>query len=98
MTRWRSGILGRIRRGPRGVSGNEHASSPSSGSGDQRLTDQVAELQTRLAHLEQLVQGLQDSVHRGSERQDKRLSEMEKRLDPATMAAALSKDARTRGL
>jgi len=98
MSRWPSGALGRVRHKPRDEPGNEQASSPSSGSGDERLTDQVAELRSRVAHLEQLVQGLQDSVHRGSERQDKRLSEMEKRLEPGTMAAALSKDARTRGL
>jgi len=55
-------------------------------------------LRSRVAHLEQLVQGLQDSVHRGSERQDKRLSEIERQIEPATLAAALSKDARIRGL
>jgi len=48
--------------------------------------------------LEQLVQGLQDSVHRASERQDKRMSDMERRLDPAALAAALTQDERDRGL
>jgi hypothetical protein len=58
----------------------------------------VAVWEARIAHLEQLVQGLQDSVYRDSQRQDKRIAEIEKRLDPATLAAALSKDARDRGL
>ncbi|HEY1566513.1 MAG TPA: hypothetical protein VGF68_05825 [Solirubrobacteraceae bacterium] len=58
----------------------------------------MAELRNRVAHLEQLVQGLQDSVHRASQRQDDRLSEIERRLDPAVIAAALSQDARDRGL
>jgi hypothetical protein len=58
----------------------------------------VAEWEARIAHLEQLVQGLQDSVYRDSQRQDRRIAEIEKRLDPAALAAALSKDARERGL
>ena len=71
--------------------------APSAG-GQEDLSGQVADLRTRLAHLEQLVQGLQDSVHRGSERHEKRMSDMEKRLDPAALAAALDNDARERGL
>lgn len=98
MSRWPSGILDRLRHEPRDASQDEPASLPSSGSGDERLTEEVAQLRSRIAHLEQLVQGLQDSVHRGSERQDKRLSEIERQIDPATLAAALSKDARIRGL
>lgn len=98
MSRWPSGILDRIRHEPRDASPDEPASSPSSGSRDERLTEEVADLRSRIAHLEQLVQGLQDSVHRGSERQDKRLSDIERQIEPATLAAALSKDARTRGL
>jgi len=98
MSRWPSGILDRIRHEPRDASRDEPASPPSSGSREKRLSEEVAELRSRVAHLEQLVQGLQDSVHRGSERQDKRLSEIERQIDPATLAAALSKDARIRGL
>lgn len=98
MSGWPAGIIARVRQQPRDASGDEQAPSPSSDSGEERLSEQVAELRSRVVHLEQLVQGLQDSVHRGSERQDKRVSEIEKRLDPATMAAALSQDARTRGL
>jgi hypothetical protein len=58
----------------------------------------AADLQTRIGHLEQLVQGLQDSVYRESQRNDKRITELETRLDPATLNAALSQDARERGL
>jgi hypothetical protein len=60
--------------------------------------DQVADLRARVAHLEQLVQGLQDSVYRESHRQEKRLTDLELRLDPTELAAALSKNARERGL
>ena len=55
-------------------------------------------LQTRVAHLEQLLQALQDSVHRESERYTKRLTDLEARIEPAALNVALNKDARERGL
>jgi transposase len=55
-------------------------------------------LETRIAHLEQLVEGLQDSVHRESRRQDDRISALEAQIQPAALSAALSKDVRDRGL
>jgi len=55
-------------------------------------------LQARVEHLEQLVEGLQDSTHRESERQSKRLAELEARIEPAALSVALSTDARERGL
>ena len=47
------------------------------------------DLRARMVHLEALVQGLQDSVYRESQRLDKRIAELEARLDPAALAAAL---------
>jgi hypothetical protein len=58
----------------------------------------IEALRARVAHLEQLVQGLQDSVHRESERQGKLISEIQAQIQPGPMNAALSKDARDRGL
>jgi hypothetical protein len=58
----------------------------------------VRDLQARIGHLEALVQGLQDAVYRESQRQDKRMTDLEARTDPAALAAALSEDARQRGL
>ncbi|HUO72136.1 MAG TPA: hypothetical protein VMU39_15320 [Solirubrobacteraceae bacterium] len=55
-------------------------------------------LQARIAHLEQLVEALQDSVHRESERYSKRITELEAQIQPAALGVALSKDARERGL
>jgi hypothetical protein len=55
-------------------------------------------LEERVGHLEQLVEGLQDSVHREARRQGKRIAELEARIDPAALSKALSKDARERGL
>jgi hypothetical protein len=55
-------------------------------------------LEARIQHLEQLVQGLQDSVHRESSRNAKRIAELEARMEPAALGRALSDDARARGL
>ena len=58
----------------------------------------IKALENRLTDLEQLIQGLQDSVYREHQRQNDRLEELEARLDPSALAVALSKDARDRGL
>jgi len=55
-------------------------------------------LERRVEHLEALVQGLQDSVHRESSRQAKRISELETRIQPGALGKALSDNARARGL
>jgi hypothetical protein len=55
-------------------------------------------LQARVAQLEELVEGLQDSVHRESLRHRDRIDELEARLEPGALAVALSTDARQRGL
>lgn len=55
-------------------------------------------LQTRVLHLEQLVQGLQDSVHRESERHAKLISELQAQVQPGVMGVALADEARQRGL
>ena len=58
----------------------------------------IQALRTRVEHLEQLLEALQDSVHRESERQSRRLSDVEAQLQPAALGRALSRDARERGL
>lgn len=55
-------------------------------------------LEVRVAHLEQLVEGFQDSVHRESERQGRLIAELQALIQPGAMSAALNKDARERGL
>ncbi len=60
--------------------------------------DQLSALQARIEHLEDMVQGLQDSVHRESSRQAKRITELEARIEPGAIGRALSDDARARGL
>ena len=63
-----------------------------------RDAGRLGALEGRIAHLEQLVEGLQDSVHRESTRQGKRLTDLEAQIQPAALGAALSKDVRERGL
>jgi hypothetical protein len=60
--------------------------------------DELRALESRIEHLEKLVQGLQDSVHRESSRHAKRIADLETRIQPATLGKALSDDARERGL
>jgi hypothetical protein len=60
--------------------------------------DQLRALEARIKHVEALVQGLQDSVHRESSRQAKRITELEARIQPDALGKALSNDARARGL
>jgi hypothetical protein len=58
----------------------------------------VQALERRVAHLEELLEGLQDSVHRESLRLDRRIAELDAQLEPSVLAVALSRDARERGL
>ena len=60
--------------------------------------DELRALEARVTHLEQLLEGLLDSVLRESTRLGKRVAELEARIDPAALGRALSEDARERGL
>ncbi len=60
--------------------------------------EQLRAIEARVAHLEQLVQGLQDSVHRESERHARLIAELQAQVEPGTMGAAIADDARNRGL
>lgn len=91
----RDGLITRIRQVRRArarASERDTSSTPAPGQ------DELRALEARVAHLEQLVEGLQDSVHRESTRLSERISELEARIQPATLAKSLSQDARERGL
>ena len=60
--------------------------------------DRVQALEARVAHLERQLEGLQDSVHRESERRDKLIADLQAQVHPGAMGAALAEDARSRGL
>ena len=93
--REREGLIARIRQIRRvSARAGEPARPSTSGPGQ----DELRALAARIAELEQLVQGLQDSVHRESTRQGKRIAELEARIQPGVLGRALSEDARERGL
>lgn len=60
--------------------------------------DRLRTVEARVEHLESLLQGLQDSVHRESSRHDKRIADLEARIQPGALGKAISDDARARGL
>jgi hypothetical protein len=91
--REREGLVTRIRQIRRSAAAAETASATASPD-----TALLRALETRVAHLEQLLEGLQDAVHRESERQGKLIAELQAQVQPAAIGAALSKDARERGL
>jgi predicted nucleic acid-binding Zn-ribbon protein len=62
---------------------------------DRRRLERVEQ---RLEHLETMVEGLQDAIHRDSIRHEERMSELERKTEPEAVAKALSEDARRRGL
>ena len=88
----RAGLIAKIRqiRGP-------SPSEPPPG-GPLEGSARIQAIEARVAHLEELIEGLQDSVHRQFERESSRIADLETQIDPAAIAAALSRNARERGL
>jgi hypothetical protein len=95
MMREPEGLIARIRQIRRVAPAAD--SSRTGNAGD--LEDgRLRALEARVAHLEQLVEGLQDSVHRETERHGKLIAELQAQIQPGAMGAALAEDARDRGL
>ncbi len=90
----REGLIARIRQIRRSAGTAQRRAS----SEVEPNNDVIRALEERVAALEQLVEGLQDSVHRETLRQGKRIAELEARIHPAALSKALSQDARERGL
>jgi hypothetical protein len=93
--REREGLIARIRQIRRATATAEEPGKPPTVAPEQ---DHLRAPEARTEHLEQLVQGLQDSVHRESSQRAKRIAELEARIQPAALGKALSDDARARGL
>jgi hypothetical protein len=101
--REREGLVARVRNLRRLAQAREPtpAAQPASnpvGSASSGAPARVDGLEQRVAHLERLLEGLQDSVHRESSRQSKRLTELETQIQPSALGVALDRDARERGL
>jgi Tfp pilus assembly protein FimV len=90
----REGLIARIRQIRRPAAERKR---PIRDAGDPQ-PDRLQGLEARVAHLEQQLEGLQDSVHRESERHAKLIAELQTRIQPGAMGAALAEDARSRGL
>jgi hypothetical protein len=90
----REGLTARIRQMRRLATPREPPKRPT----DDWQGEQIRALETRVAHLEQLLQGLQDSVHRESARHEKLIADLQAQLQPGAIGEALAKDARERGL
>ena len=93
--REREGLIARIRQIRRASAETDQQALPSTSRPE---SDELRALEVRIMHLEQVVQGLQDSVHRESTRLGKRIGELEARIQPAALGRAMSEDARQRGL
>jgi hypothetical protein len=90
----REGLIARIRQIRRLAAAAEKPSAVTTAPDPEA----IRLLEARIAQLEQLAEGLQDSVHRESARQAKLITELEARIQPSAMSAALSRDARERGI
>ncbi len=90
----REGLIARIRQ----IRGLAAGRQPPTSNLDDPRPDRLQALEARVAHLERQLDGLQDSVHRESERHAQLIAELQGQIDPGTMGAALAEDARNRGL
>lgn len=97
----REGLIARIRQVRRAAASADASARRSTGEpkdGGGTGDDRLDALEARIAHLERLLEGLQDSVHRESERHARLIAELQAQIQPGTMGAALAQDARSRGL
>jgi hypothetical protein len=92
----REGLIARIRQVRRLAVPRDRPRSFASASDSD--AERLRTLEERLAHLEQLVEGLQDSVHREWERHSNLIADLQNQVHPAAMGAALAREARDRGL
>jgi hypothetical protein len=90
----RDRLLRRIRQIRRSTADREEHENAAPESSD----DPLRALELRVAHLERLLEGLQDSVHREFERHDELIATLQNEIEPAALGAALAEDARNRGL
>ena len=93
--REREQLIARIRQIRRVAKTADEATEASAGAPER---DRLHLLEERVEHLEALVQGLQDSVHRESSRHAKLIAELEARIQPDALGRAVSDDIRARGL
>jgi hypothetical protein len=92
------GLVGRIRQTRRANAAEGDVAAAGGGGSVARGADRIGGLEQRVAHLERLLEGFQDSVYRESERHAKMITDLQLQVEPGAMSAALAEDARNRGL
>ena len=97
MSREHVGLLRRVSALMRPVVGPRDEPAPAAQEDDPRGAA-AAGLEPRLAHLEALVEGLQDAVDRQARRHDEEMERLRESMQPEVLARSLSEDARRRGL
>jgi uncharacterized coiled-coil protein SlyX len=90
----REGLIARIRQVRRVTTARDRPKTDDEAAPNERMRA----LEARVAHLERMVEGLQDSVHRESDRHARLIAELQAQLQPAAISAALADDARSRGI
>jgi uncharacterized coiled-coil protein SlyX len=60
--------------------------------------ERIEALERRVSHLETMIEGLQDAVHREITRTNDQIDQLRRRTEPGELSRALSEDARHRGL
>jgi hypothetical protein len=90
----RDRLLRRIRQIRRTSAAGERAA----GDASEPQPDRLQALESRVAHLEKLLEGFQDSAHRETERHAKLIAELQSQVEPGAMGAAIAEDVRNRGL
>jgi hypothetical protein len=76
-------------------SGEQRAGGPPA---DRSWERRLEALEASTEHLEYVLEGLQDAVHRRAVLEDESIGELRKRTEPEQIARDLSRNARTRGL
>lgn len=62
------------------------------------LAERIASVESRLDHLESLVEGLQDAVHRDSARHEREIRDLEEKTAPGPMTRSIAEHNREHGL
>jgi uncharacterized coiled-coil protein SlyX len=99
--RGRRGLFARVierRRLEKTPTANEEAASRLDEGSSDLLDRRIASLESRLDHLESLVEGLQDAVHRDSARHEREIRDLEERTAPGQMSRSLAEHDREHGL
>ena len=96
--RSRRGLLARVierRRREKGPDGGR--AGPQDSTDTAPRDERIAALESRLDHLESLVEGLQDAVHRDVMRHDRELRELEQKTEASEIARSLAEHDRRHG-